>query len=134
MLSVRERTRLLDIERQIQSEDPALARSFQTICLSDRRHCLSWWMYTVTMTFTVLMSVVMLLAGMPVAALVFHAGTWGIVMSRRAPACRTAACRSRSWWESTARLPGRMRWSGRPARLRREGDHCVSFTPSGRHR
>lgn len=84
MLSDRERTRLLDIERQIQSEDPDLARSFQDIARRHRRERFSWWMYTAAMTFMVLMSLVMLLAGLPVGSLMFAAGTWGIAVARRA--------------------------------------------------
>ncbi|MGI8699969.1 MAG: universal stress protein, partial [Nocardioidaceae bacterium] len=84
MLSDHERTRLLDIERQIQSEDPDLARSFQGIARSHRRERFSWWMYTAAMTFMVLMSLVMVLAGLPAGSLMFAAGTWGIAVARRA--------------------------------------------------
>lgn len=86
MLSDRERTRLLDIERQIQSEDPDFARSFQAIRMCHPRQRLRWWMCTSAMTFTVLMILVMLLAALPVGALIFGAGTWGIVVARRAHA------------------------------------------------
>ncbi len=83
MISDRERTRLLEIEQQIQTEDPDFARSFEPTRASHRRHCRRWWLYTAATVFTLLMSLITLLAGLPVGALLLHTGTWALVMARR---------------------------------------------------
>lgn len=97
MLSDRERTTLLDIQRRIQAEDPDFARFFQAIDQRHRHHCFSWWMYTAAIVFTASMSGLMLLAGLPAGTLMFAAATWGISVARRAhvrsiPRKGAAAC------------------------------------------
>lgn len=84
MLTDRERIALHDIERGIQVQDPDFARSFQAIEQRHARHCFSWWMYTAAMSFVVLMSGLMLLAGLPAGTFMFAAATWAIALARRA--------------------------------------------------
>lgn len=84
MLSDRERRTLLEIQHGLTIQDPNFARSFHAIEQRHRRHCFSWWMYTSAIVFAVLMSGLMLLAGLILGSLLFAAATWGITTARRA--------------------------------------------------
>lgn len=84
MLSDRERTALQEIQYGLTLEDPELARSFHAIEQPRRGHCFRRWAYTCAITFTALMSGVMLLAALPAGMLLFAAATWGLLAARRA--------------------------------------------------
>lgn len=84
MLSDRERTTLHEIQYGLALEDPEFARSFHAVEQPGRGQCFRWWAYSSAIVFTVLMSGVMLVAGLPAGMLLFAAATWGLQIARRA--------------------------------------------------
>jgi len=84
MLSDRDRQVLARIEHQFLAEDPEFVRSFQVAEEHLERHGFSWWMYTLAIGLSAAMSGLMVLAGLPLGALMFGATIWGLWVARRA--------------------------------------------------
>jgi hypothetical protein len=79
VLSDRERETLREVQRQLVSEDPRFARSFDAVGKRDSSCSLKWayamprWAYTTAMVVTVMLSLLMLVTGGPGTALAFAA-------------------------------------------------------------
>ena len=109
MLSDSDRRALLEIERRFHEEDPDFGRTFH-----DSEHRLrgspgvAWWLYTFTIGCTLALSGLMVLAGLPIAALMFAAATWGVWHlrgRRQTSAGGQRAARSGPSGRRTTRIP-----------------------------